>query len=169
MKVVGGSLALEGDSGTLRRLKKGGEVAVQVLGTVSLVDGKSVDFSVGVVERYVEGGSAYESSQPRHGFLSEAKPGIVVAEDFRQATKKKIMTQSQSVTVRCDGRQLLAETPGEILEGLVTIRVRSRGWPDPLYAERGFSPSGRVNASSVSDSNAGPGTGDGSESFRTEL
>jgi hypothetical protein len=98
VKVVGGSLAHEGDSGTLRRLKKGGEVAVQVIGTVSLVDGELVDFSVGVVERYVEGGSAYESRQPRHGFLSEAKPCIVVAEDFRQTSKKKFMPQSQSVT-----------------------------------------------------------------------
>lgn len=169
VKIVGWSLALEGDFGTLRRLKKGGEVAVQVIGTVSFVDGKSVDFSVGVVERYVVGGSANECSKPRNRFLSKSKPGIEVGEDFRKTIKKEFMPQPQSVTVRRDGGDFGAEALSEILESIVTIRIRNGRRPNPLDAERSFAPPCRLYAASVSDSNARSGTGDGSEGFRTEL
>ena len=169
VKVVGWSLAYEGDSKTLRRLKKGGEIAIQVIGTVSRIDGNIVDSAVGVVERYVVGGSANEGSEPRHRFLSGAKPGIEIGEDFRKTIKKEFMPQPQRVTVRRDGGEFGAEALSEILESIMTIRIRNGRRPNPLDAERGFSPPCRFNAASVSDSNAGPGTGDGSESFRTEL
>ena len=66
MEVIGGSLALEGNSRTFCRREKGGKVAIEVIGTVGRVNWELVDFAVGVVKRYVKGGSAYESGEPRH-------------------------------------------------------------------------------------------------------